>query len=169
MGQEFFEDKPWSDDPKSANLIDWDGVRQGTSPWWTNLRCTPDVIRPRWRQPALRGPLIRVFHVHSQTRILAFHRWLDARGRDVIGIASLSDTTFPTVGRWLEVLNTDVYDHCVTPNVVENMEAPLRPPESHSMASRRPVPSSFQGTPSSSSRKTGQLTRHQHVVSLMAL
>ena len=40
---------------------------------------------------------------------------------------SLNDTTwynyrvgFPTAGRWLEVLNTDVYDHWVNPTVVGN-------------------------------------------------
>ena len=127
MGQEFLEDKPWSDDPKSANRIDWDGVRSGQQPLVDHLRCTQDLIRLRWRQPALRGPLVRVFHVHNQNRILAFHRWLDAHGRDVIVIASLNDTTlynyrvgFPTAGRWLEVLNTDVYDHWVNPSVVGN-------------------------------------------------
>ncbi len=91
------------------------------------LRLTQDVIRLRWRQPALRGPLVRVSHVHNQNRVLAFHRWIDGLGRDVIVIASLNDTTFynycvgfPKAGRWLEVFNTDVYDSWVNPTVVGN-------------------------------------------------
>ncbi len=127
MGQEFLEDKQWSDDPESANLIYWDGVQSGQKPMVDHLRLTQDVIRLRWRQPALRGPLVRVFHVHNQNRVLAFHRWLDGRGRDVIVVASLNDTPFynydigfPTAGRWLEVFNTDVYDNWVNPTVVGN-------------------------------------------------
>jgi 1,4-alpha-glucan branching enzyme len=127
MGQEFLEDKQWSDDPQSADVIDWDGVMSGQKPMVDQLRLTQDVIRLRWRQPALRGPLVRVSHVHNQNRVLAFHRWIDGLGRDVIVIASLNDTTFynycvgfPKAGRWLEVFNTDVYDNWVNPTVVGN-------------------------------------------------
>jgi len=91
------------------------------------LRFTQDVIRLRWRQPALRGPRVRVIHVHNHNRVLAFHRWLEGRGRDVLVIASLNDTTsynywvgFPAAGRWVEVFNSDVYDNWVNPTVVGN-------------------------------------------------
>lgn len=91
------------------------------------LRFTQDVIRLHWRQPALRGPLVRVVHVHNQNRVLAFHRWLDGRGRDVIVIASLNDSPyynyrvgFPSAGCWLEVFNSDAYDNWVNPTVVGN-------------------------------------------------
>jgi len=127
MGQEFLEEKPWSDDPKSGLLIDWDSVDSGQKPMVDQLRMTQDLIRLRSGQPALRGPCVRVFHVHNQNRILAFHRWLDGLGRDVILVASLNDTTFynyqigfPTAGRWLELFNTDVYDNWVNPAVVGN-------------------------------------------------
>jgi 1,4-alpha-glucan branching enzyme len=127
MGQEFLEDKPWSDDPQSADLIDWGSVLSGQKPMVDQLRLTQDVVRLRWRQPALRGPLVRAFHVHNQNRVLAFHRWLDGHGHDVVVIASLHDSPyynycvgFPTVGRWLEVFNSDVYDNWVNPAVVGN-------------------------------------------------
>jgi len=128
MGREFLEDHQWSDDPtKSANLIDWDGVRSGEQPLVDQLRFTQDVIRLRWRQPALRGPRVRVIHVHNHNRVLAFHRWLEGRGRDVLVIASLNDTTmynydvgFPSAGRWVEVFNSDVYDNWVNPTVEGN-------------------------------------------------
>jgi 1,4-alpha-glucan branching enzyme len=127
MGQEFLEDQQWSDDPKSANHIDWDGLLSGQQPLVDHLRFTQDVIRVRRRQPALRGPCVRAFHVHNENRILAFHRWLDGCGRDVIVIASLYDSTyydyrigFPTAGRWFEVFNSDVYDNWVNPAVVGN-------------------------------------------------
>src|SRR5262249_31082911 len=107
-------------------------------PMVDQLRLSQDLIRQRFRQPALRGSRFRVFHIHNQNRILAFHRWLDGLGRDVIVVASLNDTTFynywigfPTAGRWLEIFNTDVYDNWVNPTVVGNggaveaIEAPL--------------------------------------------
>jgi len=85
------------------------------------------VNRLRWRQPALRGPRVRVIHVHNHNRVLAFHRWLEGRGRDVLVIASLNDTTmynydvgFPSAGHWVEVFNSDVYDNWVNPTVEGN-------------------------------------------------
>lgn len=164
MGQEFLEDHQWSDDPtKSANLIDWDGVRSGQQPLVDQLRFTQDVIRLRWRQPALRGSRVRVIHVHNHNRVLAFHRWLVSRGRDVLVIASLNDTTmynydvgFPSAGRWVEVFNSDVYDNWVNPTVegngdaVEATGAPLHRFEAS-------CPSSFQRTPSSSVREIREI------------
>ena len=127
MGQEFLEDKPWSDDPQGANLIDWDALNAGKKPLVDHLRFTQDVIRLRWRQPALRGSSMRVFHLHNQNRVLAFHRWLEGAGRDVIVVVSLNEQTyagyrlgFPTAGHWLEVFNSDVYDNWVNPRVAGN-------------------------------------------------
>ncbi len=74
------------------------------------------LIEPRRADP------INVFHVHNDNRILAFHRWLEGIGRDVVVVASLNEATFynyllgfPGSGRWLEVFNSDVYDHWVNP------------------------------------------------------
>ena len=57
------------------------------------------------------------------------HRWLEGVGRDIIVVVSLNERTFnepnyqlglPLSGRWLEVFNSDVYDHWVNPWVSGN-------------------------------------------------
>ena len=127
MGQEFLEDKQWSDDPNSGHLIYWDGLSRGDKPMVDFLRFTQDLIRLRWRQPALRGQQIRVFHVHNENRVIAFHRWIEGAGHDVVVVASLNENTFPDYrigfpggGRWLEVFNSDVYQNWVNPAVAGN-------------------------------------------------
>jgi 1,4-alpha-glucan branching enzyme len=68
-----------------------------------------------------------VFHVHNDNRVLAFHRWLDGSGQDVVVALSLREDTswsyqlgFPIPGDWLEVFNSDVYDNWVNPAVAGN-------------------------------------------------
>jgi 1,4-alpha-glucan branching enzyme len=127
MGQEFLEDKQWNWDPKSANLIWWDGVDLGADQAMVNhLRFTRDLIRLRWNQPALRSENVNPFHVHNQNRVIAFHRWLDI-GHDVIVVATLAEATwydyaigFPSSGRWTEIFNSDVYDNWINPQVAGN-------------------------------------------------
>jgi len=70
---------------------------------------------------------VRAFHVHNANRVIAYHRWIEGQGRDVIVVASLNDNTwwnynvgFPSGGRWLEVFNSDVYDNWVNPIVAGN-------------------------------------------------
>ncbi len=126
MGQEFLEDKPWSDTPDPATLIYWNGL--GTDRAMGDyLRFTQDLIRLRRHHPAMRGEPVRVFHVHNDNRVIAFHRWLEGIGRDVVVVASLNESTwwsyrlgFPGRGRWLEVFNSDVYDNFVNPWVAGN-------------------------------------------------
>jgi 1,4-alpha-glucan branching enzyme len=135
MGQEFLEEKPWSDTPDPGTLIGWAGLapdpNQGGRPhdkaMADHLRFTQDLAWLRRRQPALRGEPIHVFHVHNDNRVLAFHRWLDGVGRDVVVVASLNEATFygyglgfPGPGTWLEVFNGDVYDNYVNPAVAGN-------------------------------------------------
>jgi 1,4-alpha-glucan branching enzyme len=128
MGQEFLEDKQWSGDPASANVISWNGLGPGGDKAMVDhLRFTQDLIRLRWNQPALRGENVNPFHVHNQNRVIAFHRWLDGTGNDVIIVATLSETTwqnyaigFPYSGPWVEVFNSDVYDNWVNPVVAGN-------------------------------------------------
>lgn len=127
MGQEFLEDKRFSDDAGSGHLLYWDGLQQGDKAMADHLRSTSELIATRWRQPALRGEPVRVHHADEFNRIIAFHRWLEGIGRDVVVVASLSESTrggyrigFPSGGRWLEVFNSDVYDNWVNPQAAGN-------------------------------------------------
>jgi len=59
--------------------------------------------------------------------VLAFHRWIEGVGDDVVVVASLGESTywsypiaFPQPGWWHEVFNSDVYDHWVNPSVASN-------------------------------------------------
>ena len=127
MGQEFLEDKPWSDSDPDL-LIYWDGVDKGLDKHMVDhLRFTRELIALRRHQPALRGEGVNVFHVHNQNRVLAFQRWVAGVGRDVVVVASLNESTyrgyqigFPGPGRWLEVFNSDVYDNWVNPIATGN-------------------------------------------------
>jgi len=127
MGQEFLEDKPWSDNASAGYNIAWDTLNSGDKSMSDFLRFTADLISLRHHQPALRAEGLNVFHVHNQNRILAFQRWVEGFGRDVVVIASLNESTFwsydigfPDSGYWLEVFNSDVYDNWVNPSVAGN-------------------------------------------------
>lgn len=128
MGQEFLEDKYWSDNPQyfKNTLIYWDGLKNNKA-MYDYLRFTQELIWLRRRQPALRAEAINVFHVHIDNRIIAFHRWVGGFGRDVVVIAGLNESTFwkykvgfPNPGRWLEVFNSDVFDNWVNPLTAGN-------------------------------------------------
>jgi 1,4-alpha-glucan branching enzyme len=127
MGQEFLEDKQWSDDPNAGDNIWWDGLDGGNKAMADHLRFSSDLIALRRRQPGLRGEGLNVFHVHNLNRVLAFQRWVEGAGRDVVAVASLNENTFssyelgfPRPGNWLEVFNSDVYDNWVNPWVAGN-------------------------------------------------
>jgi 1,4-alpha-glucan branching enzyme len=128
MGQEFLEDQQWSCDPTAtANLIDWGGLNATDPSMRDYLRFTQDLIRLRWIQPALRGDNVNPFYASGQDRVIAFHRWLEGAGQDVIVVATLAETTwynyaigFPFAGPWVEVFNSDVYDNYVNPIVAGN-------------------------------------------------
>jgi 1,4-alpha-glucan branching enzyme len=128
MGQEFLEDKPWDTNPNGPDLLCWSGLNSGTDHTMADhLRFTQDVIRLRQEQPALRGDNVNPFYSSDKDRVLAFHRWLDGTGQDVIVVASLAESTwynydlgFPIAGFWTEVFNSDVYDNWVNPWVAGN-------------------------------------------------
>ncbi len=91
MGQEFLEDKSWNDSDPNL-LIYWDGVDKGTDQAMVNhVRFTRELIALRRNQPALRGEGIDVFHVHNDNRVIAFQRWVEGVGRDVVVVASLNE------------------------------------------------------------------------------
>jgi 1,4-alpha-glucan branching enzyme len=128
MGQEFLEDKQWSWDATSSNLLWWSGLTTGSDiAMVDHLRFTQDLIRLRWNQPALRGDNVNPFHVHNLNRVIAYQRWLDGTGQDVVVVATLSESTwynyavgFPYPGNWTEIFNSDVYDNWVNPIVAGN-------------------------------------------------
>jgi len=124
MGQEFLEDKQWSDQPHSGHEIGWDNLSQARVDF---LRFSRELIATRNRLPGLTGSGLNVFHVHNRNRILAFHRWLPGAGHDVVVVASLNETTFheywlgfPLPGFWAEAFNSDIYDNWMNPWMVGN-------------------------------------------------
>ncbi len=129
MGQEFLEDRQWSDNPAyfKQTLLQWDALQAGQKPLVDFLRFTQELIALRRRLPGLRGGGLNVFHVHDANRVLAFQRWVDEVGRDVVVVVTLSESTyyayqigFPGGGHWLEVFNSDVYDNWVNPVAAGN-------------------------------------------------
>lgn len=129
MGQEFLEDKPWADDAKNhpGLSLHWAGLDGGDKSMVDFHRFTRDMIRLRHRQRALRGEDFRPTHASNEDRVLIFHRWLEGEGRDVLVVVSLNNSTFdgyeigfPGRGHWVEVFNSDVYDHWVNPQVAGN-------------------------------------------------
>jgi 1,4-alpha-glucan branching enzyme len=75
----------------------------------------------------LRGDGLNVFYANDADRVIAFQRWVAGQGNDVVVVATLSESTwwgyrvgFPRAGRWVEVFNSDVYDHWVNPQAAGN-------------------------------------------------
>jgi len=146
MGQEFLEDKLWSDNPhRPDRLIWWGGLTAGDSSMRDHHRFTRDLISLRRRHPALRADPVEVYPADDLNRVLAYHRWVPGTGRDVVVVVCLSETTFydhsyalgfPLPGRWLEVFNSDVYDHFPNPWAQGNAgEIIADGPPMHGMAS----------------------------------
>jgi 1,4-alpha-glucan branching enzyme len=128
MGQEILEDKPWSDNPEffRDTLIWWEGLAQDKA-MADHHRFTRELVALRRRHPALRGEGLRIISVDAHNRVLAFQRWVEGIGRDVVVVASLNESTLhgyrlglPRAGYWRESFNSDVYDGWVNPNVAGN-------------------------------------------------
>jgi 1,4-alpha-glucan branching enzyme len=121
MGEEFLEDKNWSDDRGFNGLIWWEGLDAADSTMRDFLRCVSDMIQLRRAEPALRAGGARVSRANNYDRVLVLHRWLEAEGRDIVVIASLDEAPkhgyaigLPYAGAWRELFNSDYYD--VFPN-----------------------------------------------------
>ena len=126
MGQEFLEDKQWNENPSGTNLISWTGLASDKT-MADQLRFTQDFIRLRKSQPALRGQNVNAYYSHNDNRVVAFHRWIDGQGLDVVVVASLNDNPFfnyqlgfPRGGQWAELFNSDIYQNWVNPLAVGN-------------------------------------------------
>jgi 1,4-alpha-glucan branching enzyme len=129
MGQEFLEDKQWSDNfERHSDLLPyWAGLDKGDKQMLDHFRFTRELIDLRRRTPALRGQGFRVVHVHDRNRVLAFQRWVEGEGRDVLVVVHLGTSSrfgyrigFPDGGEWREIFNSDVYENWVNPGVVGN-------------------------------------------------
>lgn len=125
MGEEFYEDKQWSDSA-SDSLIFWDGLN-GDRTMIDFHRFTRELMWLRRKHPALRGEGIATIAMDDFNRVLAYQRWVDGVGRDVVVVASLNESTlhgyripFPSGGHWLEVFNSDVYENWVNPLAAGN-------------------------------------------------
>jgi len=75
------------------------------------------VIRLRRSFRALSGPNVNVFHVNNSCRLIAFHRWLDGSGEDIVVVGALSEGNlhnyeigFRHGGAWREVFNSDYFE-----------------------------------------------------------
>ena len=127
MGQEFLEDKPWSDNPDEGLNIFFDGLHAQDNSMRDHLRFTRELIALRRSLPGLNGEGVHAFLHHNIDRIIAFQRWVEGAGEDVVVVASLNEFTFygyvvgfPGPGRWRELFNSDVYDNWVNPIVAGN-------------------------------------------------
>src|SRR5437868_2524111 len=129
MGQEFLEDKQWSDNfgLHSDLLLHWSGLDRADKQMLDHLRFTRELINLRWRYPALRGQGFRVVHAHDRNRVLAFQRWVEGEGNDVLVVVHLSTFNrfgyrigFPGGGEWREIFNSDVYENWVNRDVAGN-------------------------------------------------
>jgi len=131
MGQEFLAPSQWHCDPTDlGHLIQWSALNGADQVMANHLQFTKDAIQLRWSQPALRGENVNAFHVHNQNRVIAFQRWLDGSGQDVIVVATLAEDTwynyaigFPYPGPWQEIFNSDYYDNFPNPQVAGNNSA----------------------------------------------
>src|SRR5262249_7291899 len=95
MGQGVLGEEKWDLDGGSANLLFWAGLDAPADEAMVNhLRFTQDLIRLRWSQAALRGDNVNAFHHDNGNRVLAYHRWLEGSGQDVVVAVTLSDTTW---------------------------------------------------------------------------
>ena len=128
MGQEILEDKNWSDNPDHMpnTLIWWDGLATDEA-MRDFLEFTKAAIRLRREHAALSGPNVNAFHVNNGARVIAFHRWLQGSGQDVLVVATLSETDlhgyelgFPRNGTWQEVFNSDFFESSADRQTVGN-------------------------------------------------
>lgn len=129
MGQEFLEDKQWSDDPgfHPELLLYWAGMEQGDRYMNDHLRFASDLIKLRRKFPALRGEGLHIITVDNFHRVLVFQRWVEGVGEDVIVVASFNEDTLygyriglPQTGLWREIFNSDFYDHFPNARVTGN-------------------------------------------------
>jgi 1,4-alpha-glucan branching enzyme len=129
MGQEFLEDKPWTDDIEAHPELRlyWDGLSAPDSTMRDFLRFTREAIALRRQYPALSAEGYALIHAHDDNRVLAFQRWVPGAGQEVVVAINFANEAkfgysigFPGGGRWREVFNSDVYDGWINPRALGN-------------------------------------------------
>jgi 1,4-alpha-glucan branching enzyme len=127
MGEEFLEDKLWSDDRAYNGLIWWEGLTAADSSMRDFSRFTTDLIGVRRSQPALRASGVRVSREANFDRVIVLHRWVEGQGNDLVVIASFDELPkngyavgLPYAGGWREVFNSDYYSNFPNPAVIGN-------------------------------------------------
>lgn len=152
MGQEFLEDKPWHDDVDfwSQFLIWWDGLLTEEPHMQDFHRFMTELIWLRRNQPALRGEGLRVPQTHEVDRVIVVHRWEGGASQDVVIVASFNESVLesypvdlPSPGRWVEIFNSDFYDHYPNQSVVGNggsVDANGPPGHTYAQTARMRIP-----------------------------
>jgi 1,4-alpha-glucan branching enzyme len=148
MGQEFLEDAQWADDPSHYPdlLLHWNGLDGGDPHMRDHLRFVSDLVRLRRGFPALRGDGLKVIVADDYNRVLAFQRWVEGEGQDVVVVASLNEGTLhgyrvgmPWTGRWREAFNSDAYDFFPTLWSPATMVRSTRSPTAITTSQRPPT------------------------------
>lgn len=118
MGQEILDDNAWTDNPShhAHARVWWDGLRQSPE-MRDHHRFMRDLFWARRHIRGLTGDGLNAYQAHDIDRVLAFHRWVEGVGEDVVVVASLNEQTltdytvgFPSAGWWRELLNSDAYE-----------------------------------------------------------
>ena len=127
MGEEFLEDRKWSDNRQVDGLIGWGELDGANSARRDFLKFVTDLIRLRRTQPALRGSSARLSRADNFERVIVLHRWIEGEGRDVVIVANLAEQPkrdyaigLPFAEDWFELLDSDVYDNFPNPAPVGN-------------------------------------------------
>lgn len=128
MGEEILEDEYWSDSPDYFRnaLVNWQALTTDRSRQ-DFFRFIRELLGLRRQLPALRDGRLNVFHVHNDNRVIAYHRWCEGEGADVVVVANLCEAPwhgyrlgFPGAGHWRERFNSDTYEHWVNPDIHGN-------------------------------------------------
>jgi 1,4-alpha-glucan branching enzyme len=127
MGQEFLEDKNWSDNRGDGDLIWWEGLDDASPVMRDFMKFVADLTKLRRSQPALHGSGAHVSRAENFDRVIVLHRWIEGQPKDVVVVANLAEQPkqdyaigLPFAGDWFEVLNSDVYDNFPNPAPVGN-------------------------------------------------
>jgi 1,4-alpha-glucan branching enzyme len=114
MGDEVGATKAYTYDHFTENKEDLHGLRAGTGAGL--FAAHRDLVRLRLASPAARSRNIEVLHTNDAGRVIAFRRWSDAAGDELLVVTSLNNAPFASYllrhpslagAPWLRRLSTD--------------------------------------------------------------